>query len=332
MDTLIIRSSSPNIWEQVQTAPRGSLYLQCEDASHDLLSAIVTCLTDFGASVQKLELSLYFPQDPVYHDMVNFDFVTSCPNLEELSLRYCEVGVSLLQHPKLKLELDNCWWRTDDLVGIGVSSISVLEEMTIYDTNWCNRDEISIAKLTIGAKSSLKTLNYSLDEDSVENYPDDIEINGCPLLENIRIDIDATWRVTLKGNLPKLVKHSFGSGRFGNHELDFSQIGDGSASDLIRIRNGEGPLKGMFYVFLGENGRFQLDKAKHIVQVYGGSWKDTINEQVTHAVLLGEASDEWDSEDLVNENLLKLRDLLDEGNDIELIMDNEAVEHFEDWY
>ncbi|MDJ1471076.1 hypothetical protein QNI19_08350 [Cytophagaceae bacterium DM2B3-1] len=333
MDTLTIRSSSPNIWEQVKTAPPGSLYLQCEDASHDLLSAIVTCLTDFGASVQKLDLSLYFPQDPVYHDMVFFDFVASCPNLEQLTLKYCEVGASLLLHPKLKsLHLENCRLRTDDLVEIGVASTSVLEEMALYDTNWCNNDEKNVKKLTIGSRSSLKTLNYSLDEDSVETYPDDIEINGCPLLENIRIDIDATWRVTLKGNLPKLVTHRFSSGRFGNHELDFSQIGDGSASDLIRIRDGEGSLKGTVYVFLGENGHFQLDKAKHIVQVYGGSWKDSIDEQVTHAVLLGQASDEWDSEDLMDEDLLKLRDVLDEGNDIELIMENEAVEHFEDWY
>lgn len=333
MNVLTITSSNLHTLEVLKGAEPGSVHLKCEEASDDMLTIIMKSLQDSGRAIGMLDIGYWSSDHPYRYDMVNFDFVSGCPNMEELNLKCCEAGASLLKHPRLKkLRLDECWWCTEDLVEIGTDSTSALEELMLYDTNWSNMDKSNIGKLSIGTRSSLMSFKYSLDEDSVEAYPEDIEINGCPFLESIRIDIDADWRLTLKGDLPKLVKHSFGSGRYSNHQLDFAQVGDKSAAELISIRNGEGLFKGMIYVFLGDNKHFQVNKVRHVIRVYGGIIKDNIDAQVTHAVLLGEASDEWDSEDLVEENLLKLRDLLDDGSDIELVMDNEAVEHFEDWY
>jgi len=333
MITINLNSSNLHELDILKTAEPQSIVIECIKTTHDTIDHLINLLKNFGAAIHSLKMELLFPSTPYNHDLTDFDFVTACPNLEELYLVRCNVNSTILKHQKIKkLTLKELWLHTDSVVNIGVEENSALESFQLHDCNWCDAEKNSITKLSIGAKSALKRFEYSLDEDYVECNVELIEINDVPFLEDVYVNVHLYWTLAFAGIIPKLRKISTHSGRYAAYNLDFTKVKDGSSAYLTNLRNGNGAYAGEVYVFMGESNYFDQDKMKSLIQVLGGKIQHVIDENVTHVCLLGDLSDEWLSEELVSEELIALKALTDAGQEIEVIDQDYVTEYFEDWY
>jgi hypothetical protein len=333
MINLSLNSSNFQELDIIKTAEPQSVKIECVNTTHETIDHIISLLKDYGAAVYDLKLELVFPSDPYNHDLTGFDFVTTCPNLENLHLKRCDVNESVIQHPKLKkLILKELWLNTNSDVRIGVEENSILDFFELWDCNWCDQGRNSISELTIGSKSALKHFEYSLDEDYAECLAEYITINSCSELEDIYISLHLNWSISFTGIIPKLKKIVTHSGRYGAYNLDFSEVKDGSSSYLTDLRDGKGPYAGEVYVFMGEYAHFDQNKVKSIIKVLGGKVQNVIDDSVTHVCLFGDLSQEWMSEDLSSEALLSIKSMIDGGKEIEVIDEDYASEYFGDWY
>lgn len=333
MIVLNLNESNLQELEILKTTESNSVIISCENATHETIDLIINVLKDFGSALTDLKLKLTFPSDPYKHDLTEFDFAASCPNLENLNLERCDVNESVLKHPAIKkLKLKKSWLHTSHMVQIGVDADSAIEYLELGDCNWCNEEKESVSKLTIGERSALKEILYSIDEDDAECSIKNFEICNTPALEKLYLNVHLNFSLELIGNIPKLAKITARSGRFASHNLDFTKVEDGSSAYLVDIRNGKGECFGHVYVFMGEGESFDQDKLKALIVVLGGKIQSTINENVTHVCLFGDYSEEWISEELSIDELVNLQSLIDDGQEIE-VMDEEYVsDYFIDWY
>jgi len=333
MITISLNASNFHELDILKTAEPQSIAFECINTTHDTIDHVINLFKNFGSTIQTLKMELFFPSNPYNHDLTEFDFVTYCPNLEELYLKRCNVNATVLKHPKIKkLTLKELWLTTDSVVNIGVNENSVLEFITFTDCNWCDKGKNSISKLAIGAKSVLKHFSYSLDEDYVECNAENIEIIDAPLLEDVYINVHMYWKLAFVGIIPKLKKIVTHSGRYAGYKLNFTKVIDGSSAYLTNLRNGKGPYAGKVYVFMGQWNHFDQAKMKSLIQVLGGKIQNEIDETVTHVCLLGDLSAEWLSEALITDGLIAIKSLIDDGKDIEVIDQEYISAYFEDWY
>lgn len=243
MKELKISSEDMRALDALKEASPASILLLCANTSHEALDHIFNALKDHGQAVAKLEVSLVFPSTPFEYKLQDFDFAQYCPNLVELQLGRCEVGESVLTHPKLQLlVLNEGWLYTQDPFELGVKEESFLKELVLNDTNWGNEERKSI-QLIIGSKSHLKRFSYSLDEDYASACTHAIEIKDAPHLEELYGNICATWEVIYKGSLPSLKRVYGTGGQYGRAKFDFSQIADDSSAYAIKIRDVQNPKK-----------------------------------------------------------------------------------------
>lgn len=333
MIVLNLNESNLHELEILKTAESNSVSLLCEKATHESIDSIINVLKDFGSVLTDLTLELIFPSSPYNHDLKEFDFASNCPNLVNLHLTRCDVNESVLKHPAIKmLKLRKLWLHTSSIVQIGVDAYSTIEYFELADCNWCNEEKESVSKLTIGEKSALKEILYSIDEDDAECSVKNFEIYNTPALEKIYLNVHLNFSTEFIGKIPKLKMITTRSGRFASHNLDFTKVEDGSSAYLVDIRNGKGECFGHVYVFMGEDEYFDQDKLKALIKVLGGKVQSTIDKNVTHVCLFGDFSEEWLSEELSIDELVNLKSLIDNGQEID-VMDQEYIaDYFIDWY
>jgi hypothetical protein len=333
MIKLIINESNLQDLEQIKFAEPKSVSLSGVNITHETIDFIINILKDYGAAISELNLELLFPSKPYHHDLTDFDFVKCCPNLEMLKLKRCDINESVFHHSYIKqLKLEELWLNTSSDVNIGVTEASAIEILEVHDSNWCNNERNSIKNLTIGPKSALKKLSYSLDEDYAECAAQTIKIDSCPALEEIYSSIHINWGLKFIGIIPSLKRLACHSGRYGCYSLDFEGVKDGSSAYLKDLRDGKGPYEGETYVFLGSDGYFDIDKISETIKVLGGKVQKTIDDTTTHVWLLGDFSNEWISEELSKKELIELKEIIDNGKDIEVIDDENIHDFFYDWY
>lgn len=333
MINIEINESNIQDLDQIKTAEEKSVSLSALKVTQETIDLIINVLKDFGTAIHELNLELIFPSKPYNHDLTGFDFVKYCPNIEVLKLKRCDINESVFHHSYIKqLKLEELWLKTNSIVNIGVTEDSALEILEVHDSNWSNIEKNSIKNLIIGPKSALKKLSYSLDEDYAECAAKTITINSCPVLEEIYANIHINWGLKFIGKIPSLKRLACHSGRYGSYSLDFEGVEDGSSAYLLDLRDGKGPFEGEVYVFLGSDGYFDIDKISETIKVLGGKVQKTIDDTTTHVCLLGDFSNEWISEELATKELIELKEIIDNGKDIEVIDDEYINDFFYDWY
>lgn len=241
MERLTVRSSEVEKLDRLVGAPPASVYLIATDYDHYALKTLASALTQHGAALAALEISLAFPQRPFTHDLRGFDFVAACPHLTTLSVGRCGVNASVLLHPALEeVRLDDGWLYTPDPLRLGYpdSPASRVTRLHLNGVNWGNRDEDLLGRLAFGPRSPLHTFSYYLDEDDVELYPEEMLFEGCPHLAELTVHICGGWLLKLKGDLPALKDVDASSRPYGDHHLSFHEIGDHSSDYALHLRKG----------------------------------------------------------------------------------------------
>ncbi|MCB1176993.1 MAG: hypothetical protein KDK36_05380 [Leptospiraceae bacterium] len=333
MISLNIQEDNLNDLEVLKSAEPGTVQLSSIDISHEIIDSIIEVIKVNGLSLDSLTIKLKFPLKPYHYNLKDFDFAEYCPNLIKLDLKRCDINASILNHPNLiEIKLEELWLTSESSVRIGVDQKSILKNFQFYDSNWCDEDRNSIEELIIGPESSLQSFEYSIDEDYMECVAEVIEINSCKDLEKLYLRIDSSWDLEIKGVIPNLKKLTATSGRFGHHTINISDVEDGSSEYLIRLRDGNGPYKNEKHIFLGESKYFNTKKAKELIELLGGKIYDTLNESTTHVNLLGQLSEEWLSEKLSSKDLLELKNLIDNGQDIEVFEEEYISDYLDGWY
>jgi len=334
MKKLSIISSELEKLAALENQAPASIYLTATEYDHISLKALVAALTEHGAALGALDLSLAFPQHPYHHDLHDFDFAAACPHLESLSVGRCRVNASVLLHPTLRqLSLRHCWLTTPDPFRLGYpgSPASQLSELTLRGVNWGNDEEDLLSQCAFGPDASLQSFTYSLDEDDSERYPEALIFDGCPELAEVRIGVCGGWMALFKGDLPHLARVGLSSQRYGDHRISFGEIGDGSSAYALRLRDGKGPFAGEQYIFVGTFPYLNLDKVRHIITALGGVVVENAAPELSFAILSDEEYAAYES-GTPSPQVAEIAALVAQGTDINIY----ALEAFRDmisgWY
>lgn len=335
MEKLDVRSSEPDKLERLTDQPPGSIHLVAQEYDHSGLEALAAALREHGTALGALEMSLAFPQHPFTHDLRDLDFAAACPHLETLSVGRCRLNASVLLHPTLqKVTLEDCWLYTPDPLRLGWpdSPASRVTTLHLSEVNWGNPDEDYLSRLAFGPGACLQEFVYYGDEDNMEIYPEIIVFDGCPDLTDVVIHVCGGWLLKLQGDLPKLNTLAASSKRYGTHRLDFDGIGEGSSAYTLRLRDGQGPLAGQQFLFLGEFRHLDLNKARHVITRLGGVVVETVSPALTYAVL-GEKEYAAYEADTPSPQVAEIAALAEQGAAVEIVDDDELRgEIIDGWY
>jgi hypothetical protein len=288
MKKLGVRSSELEKLSRLVSQPPASVQLIAQDYDHAALDALASTLPEHGPALGALELSLGFPHHPYNHDLYAYDFAAACPNLETLTVGRCLVNETVLLHPTLRqVTLKHCWLYTPDPLRLGYpdSPASQVAALNLEEVNWGNPDKNHLSQLAFGPGTALHEFAYYGDEDDMEIYPEAITFEGCPHLAKVVIHVCGGWTAKFKGDLPSLSTVGISSQRYGDHRLYFDEIGDGSSAYALRLRDGQGPLAGQQFLFVGQFRHLNLKKARHVITQWGGAVVETASPALTYAVL-----------------------------------------------
>ncbi|MBN1487420.1 MAG: hypothetical protein JW981_07240 [Anaerolineae bacterium] len=288
MEKIVIPSGEVGKLEQLAGKPQALVQLIAKNYDHPGLESLAAVLTQHGAAVAELDMSLAFPHHPYTHDLRAFDFAEACPNLVSLTVGRCHLNETVLLHPALeRVRLDDCWLYTSDPLRLGYpdSPASKVMRLDLQEVNWGNLEEDYLGHLAFGPDSVLQEFIYYGDEDNMEIYPEMITFDGCPHLNDVGIHVCGGWFVEFKGDLPALSDVGISSQRYGDHRFSFDEIGAGSSAYALRLRDRQGSFSGKKFLFAGEFRLLNLEKTHHIITQLGGEVVDTPSSEVAFAVL-----------------------------------------------
>lgn len=331
MEKLIIKLSELDKLAHLADKSPASIHLVTQKYDHPSMKQLFQALAQHGSALGALNVSLDFPHHPYNHDLRNFDFAAMCPNLESLTVGRCYLNESVIFHPTLqRLSLKSSCLFTRDPLYLGYSDAAGhsdvlhthITDLLLDDVNWGNQDKDLLSTLAFGPKAQLRAFSYHLDEDYSELYPESIIFESCTHLTEVSIHICGGWEVTFKGNLLSLSDVALSSQRYGDHRLSFAEVGEGSSAYVLRLRDGQGPLTGNSFLFIGKFKYLNMDKVRHIITQWGGRVVEQASPELTHVVLNDSEYAAYEA-DIPSPQVADITALVTQGAKIKIVNDEE---------
>jgi len=181
-----------------------------------------------GALVSHLSLESRYLGEEARIDLSAIDLVKHCPHVTRLWLQGFRVTTRVFALPQLtQLHLSDC-----TVVGASVPPLgdvpggpgSRLEETAFF------RCRFEASELTWGPHAGLRELEC---RGEAEAWPPTATFDGCRDLVKLTLDLDAAFKVCLRGSMPHLSSVRLHAGRGREAGLDHAALRDCSF-DLIR--------------------------------------------------------------------------------------------------